>query len=348
MRLVLRRYYTLIQSFLRRCTFAFFIAPISKFKPKLLFAFNSESVHDGFGAQFHRICSIIHAATLLNAQMIRPQIKEITIHPLDGFNAISSMKRYLEVTNQELFNSPKFLDCAPQENNVNFKYVLLTSLSFFDCLKILVTATLSRRRILVTLSDAHPIADIFTQRYQRNLLPFFPGLLERQVPAKPNIVVHMRQGHGGFAIYPGQTISRELPVEHFIKIIHNILQTIEGKNYSLTIFTDAPKLDVSFYPPIQQKYLWAGMPGFDGEKVTHKGRDLDSLFQKHFFDHFFSLKIDRATDPYTMLKFMINTDFLLVSRSSLSFIAGILNSKGIIFAPPNFWHTCPKNWIRVK
>ena len=41
---------------------------------------------------------------------------------------------------------------------------------------------------------------------------------------------------------------------------------------------------------------------------------------------------------------MATVDLLIISRSSFSFLAAILNKKGIILYHP-FWHTAPAAWI---
>jgi hypothetical protein len=162
------------------------------------------------------------------------------------------------------------------------------------------------------------------------------------------VVLHIRQGHGNFAIYPGQTIPRELPLSYFDALLDSILQLCGKSAYSLLIFTDAPKQNVSFIPPIEQESLWHGMPGYDGKNLVHRGKDLEGYFENKYSDSFTSIIVDRESNPLIMLERMTRACYLGVSRSSLSYISGILNSNGMVFYPPQFWHPRPKEWKLIN
>lgn len=326
-----------------RCIFFGFFRNNSR----ITFAFNSESVRDGFGAQFHRICSIVHTAELIRSQVIRPKIEHVTIHPLDSFHNLEEMYKFLAPLNRELFQSKRFRDSALSPFDEK-DIIWLTSLSMRTLVKIRLSSFLKKRNVLIICHDAHSIADIFTEDYGPNLSLFFDFSLDANQVDMADVVIHFRQGHGGFSVYPGQKIPRELSIQYFDFCLSKILSEKVNLHRSLTIFTDAPRENVMFAPPSEQEKLWDGMPGFDGKILTHLGRDLESHFKEKYSDKFNSIKIDRITDPFIMFKIMTQANFLIISRSSLSYISAILNKNGKIFSPPDFWHPSPKKWIKIK
>jgi hypothetical protein len=44
---------------------------------------------------------------------------------------------------------------------------------------------------------------------------------------------------------------------------------------------------------------------------------------------------------------MSDADFLLIGKSSFSFVGALLNSKGLVISP-NFWHKGPESWLTLE
>jgi len=312
--------------------------------PTFRFVYDSKSVTDGFGAQFHRICSIIHVSKMINGKIQRPKISQVAIHPLDPFQNIYEMELFLDGANAKLFERSGFSQDSISDKRTTLKFVRIKSVNIIGLIKLRIKYSFRNVEVVIVCQDAHSLADSFINSYRTNIYPFFEFLLDCKDYSTQCVVLHIRQGHGNFAIYPGQKISRELPIEYFDSIVDSIIRTVDVSDYELVIFTDAPKEDLAFSPPPQQEYLWRGMPGFDGQNLTHKGRDLEQHFTLKYSTEFSKVNLIRDINPVEMLLIMIGASYLGVSRSSLSFIAGILNPDGTIFAPPNFWHPSPKAW----
>jgi hypothetical protein len=45
---------------------------------------------------------------------------------------------------------------------------------------------------------------------------------------------------------------------------------------------------------------------------------------------------------------MTQADVLIMSRSSLSYLAGLLNLKGTVYFPINFWHSPHQSWEKFR
>jgi hypothetical protein len=154
-------------------------------------------------------------------------------------------------------------------------------------------------------------------------------------------VIHYRQGVGGFVTYPGQNTSRETSLVKFEEAILSILDKA-GQNSikSIVVLTDAPK-DVTFYrPPTDQQILWEGTPGYVNGMMTIQPLNFASLSEK--FD--LPIEIYRGGNPLDAVSIMAESDFLLMSKSSLSYLGGLFNRAGKVYSVKNFWHRPLPRW----
>ena len=60
-----------------------------RIKAKVVVKYDAKQVKDGFGAQLHRIVSLLHVAHQLKFEVIKPEILEVAIHPLDPIKTLS-------------------------------------------------------------------------------------------------------------------------------------------------------------------------------------------------------------------------------------------------------------------
>lgn len=314
-------------------------------RSELIIVYDSQNTSDGFGAQLHRIVSLMHTATLLGFSIRKPKISSITIHPLDPIRSIDEMGHFLEISNQRLFGSFQYFD--EMINTQNSKLVEISSLNLKTCLRFMILSKIYRKSYVLFVKEAHAIADLAVDSYQNTIQIYFAEFIgEFRKAKKPDaITVHYRQGVGGFAIYPGQKIPRQLPLEHFKMAILSLSNSDLKDIRKLRIFTDSPRSSVEFIPPRNQLSLWEGTPGFDGKKVTYSGSDVDAFFGKLSESLNLELEVIRSADPLQMIIEMALTPILITSRSSLSYIGGLFNHSGIVYSAPDFWHFKPSKWV---
>jgi hypothetical protein len=153
-----------------------------------------------------------------------------------------------------------------------------------------------------------------------------------------DISIHYRQGVGGKAIYPGQKIPRELDADYFIAI----LRRLATKDRSITIFTDAPESDFEFVPTKEQLHLWVDTPGFHKGVVSVKGLNLEKYFSSAGYD----VNVVSGGSLLEALISMAKSETLIMSRSSLSYVAALLNKSSQIYYPSEFWHPPLARWIK--
>jgi hypothetical protein len=107
----------------------------------------------------------------------------------------------------------------------------------------------------------------------------------------------------------------------------------------ILILTDAPQTEVYYSPPSNQVGLWEDTPSFR-EGIMHVHANVFPALMNRYPD----LRIISGGDPIDALKIMSQADYLIMSRSSLSYLGALLNRNGTIFFPPDFWHKPLKGW----
>ncbi len=290
---------------------------------------------DGMGAQIQRQLSLKALAHFLHFDFITEPIEKIAIHPLDEFDNLDAMHDFLGDVNVLFGFYPNHVS---EHTNVKFIRVL----TFQKLVRLIIASRVTKQNQHLRVMEAYSMVDAKSQIYTDALEHFelnTHSLRSSHRLLDSDICIHYRHGAGGNAIYPGQKISRELNPQYFI----NLLSKIETNGKTITLFTDAPVQDLDFKPDASQEYLWVGTPGYENGRVKIKGLELKKIFAEAGYE----VTVVSGGDLITTLLSLASCKTLLMSRSSLSYVAALLNRQGIIFYPPNFWHPPLNHWVKA-
>lgn len=299
-------------------------------------SFNSALIEDGLGAQLQRQLSIKALASFLGVNFIPVPLLQIAMHPLDDFKSTDDMKKFLTKVN-EIFGFNNVVVDGSRKNYI------VDILNIRTLLQFVIRLRLFRQSLHVTVAEVYSLVDSNPDMYLKALGDFQlnPQIYNfDQKLTQTDICIHYRQGVGGKAIYPGQKISRELDPEYFL----SILNTMEANGKSISILTDAPEEDIKFYPDPLQSHLWVGTPGYKDGSVSIKGLNLQEFFSRSGYE----VQVISGGDLLSSLLMMVQCKSLLMSRSSLSYVAALLNHEGQIYYPPRFWHPPLGSWVKVR
>jgi hypothetical protein len=72
--------------------------------------------------------------------------------------------------------------------------------------------------------------------------------------------------------------------------------------------------------------------------------DLAFTLLNAIHDRYRNVEFSKSQTPLSSLQSMASADFLVLSKSSFAFVAGILNRKGDIYSP-EYWINLPSSWI---
>lgn len=309
-----------------------------RINPPIFITFDSSISVDGTGAQLQRKATVMAVAKYFGFTYVPSQIRQVSIHPLDSFQSESDYKSFLNRINQFLKMD------SNMDLNVNAPEVKLNSLTFSRLICEFLLQLFRKRARNLIICEPYSVSE------------FCPGIMDDlQLQAHEyidssrakdifDIVIHYRQGVGGFALYPGQNIPREIPLELFaLRVAKIVMNLPENLVTQITVVTDAPAIETVFSPPANQLALWEGTPGFSNGVMTIKPAKFDVL------DKFSKLpvKVLRGGNPLDTILIMASADVLLTGKSSLSYMGGLLNRNGKVYYPKDFWHRPLKTWERL-
>lgn len=307
-------------------------------RPDFVLSNNTIRKIDGVGAQIQRLLGVYSLSKNLRIEFTQNPFLDISVHPLDPYQTQDQKIEFIQQLNH-LFKLNHSSGCH------GAKVIEIGALTPWKLLSIVIVNFLGKGSIQLNIVEPYPITDSYPDlltRMQENF-PNWVRFAESLVSefSHPIISIHYRQGVGGGAIYPGQKVSRELPPSYFLMKLKSAYGLKEFKS-SINLFTDAPVQDLTYSPSVDQNHHWEGTPGFSNGVMKVKGNDLYSYFAKNNLQ----VEVHLGGNPLEAIAIMSKSDFLITSRSSLSYVAGLLNSNGTIIAAEGFWHPSPRMWIK--
>ena len=301
----------------------------------LTITFDSTLSVDGTGAQLQRLISVYALSSYFGLTYVHSPIKQVSVHPLDPFQTDELYREYLAQLN-------KFIDFEdlvdPEQTPTEFeKY----DLQFWRFMALLLRNSLLKKQMNLAVLEPYSVTEFKPEilNVVRHRVSIGAELLNGF--ERPYIVIHYRQGVGGFAVYPGQNIARETPLAKFEKALFSITNSDRPNTFKkLIVLTDSPTEITHFRPPESQKELWVGTPGFSKGVMTIQPIKFDELAEKIGIP----VEVIRGGNPLVAIEIMAHAEFLLMSKSSLSYLGGYLNKQGAVYYPKNFWHRPLPEW----
>ena len=305
-------------------------------KRSITLTYNADENDDGTGAQIQRILGIYSVSRKYGFNYLHTPVKNLLIFPLDSSQDPHEAEKYLKRMN-DYFKLPT--DDSLQFDKITSKSTI--SVGYLRRLKLQMHFG-KPKRILVRVSNPNLIVDTYP-----DILRFaVSDLIQPSVMnlmAKVSIILHIRGTVQKDLIIKGEVEPRSLPVSYYKDKLRDILALIDADlDYEIKVFTDTPKRSLSFEPRPQDIETWnkSGHSIVDG-KIQVDGLDLEKDFQ----DFGSEIEFIYGGDPLDAIIQMSRADYFVMSRSSFSYIAAILNPNGIIYCPPKFWNSPLANWI---
>ena len=314
-----------------RKTFLRIKAPISV-------TFDSSKSVDGTGAQLQRQATVMALAKYFGFTYVNSDFKQVSVHALDPFQSEPEYTKYLGRLNSFLKTGPRL--SVPADSSA----VKLSRISFSVLLRECIMQVIKRKERNFLIFEPYPVTEFCPEIMDDLNLQSNEVLKVNPSQDVFKLVIHYRQGVGGFAIYPGQNIPREIPMGTFVSRAETIAKNLPNHlALQIVVVTDAPEVETVFTPPANQLKLWEGTPGFSNGIMTIRPAQFDEL-EKLSKLPFETL---RGGNPLDTILEMATADALLIGKSSLSYVAGLLNHQGQVYYPKDFWHRPLRNWCEL-
>ena len=323
-----------VKAFLSNATLTTLVKIFPHFFSRLVLSNDTSSKKDGTGAQIQRLLATASLAKRLNVPFAQSRILDVAVHPLDGLNDAKLYAKFLDKLNN-LFE----IQDEQEEHEID-EVVRVKNLELNQLIRIAVKSHKSQRVTRVEIENPYPLSDLKVDEYL-SVISKLRNLWEKLVeePSHSYIAIHYRQGVGNFAVYPGQAIPREIDLEYFKSRLNELVDDLDRTRLELHVFTDAPTTVINFKPPVDQLYLWEGTPGFKDGVMTVQPQ----VFHPEDFG-VNKVVVHSGGDPIEAIIQMARASVLITGRSSLSYLAGLMNVSGTVVGAPGFWHPPLKRW----
>ncbi len=294
---------------------------------KLVFTYYNREFTDGVGAQLQRIYGIYAMARLLGASYLHTPLRQIDYQ---GFSALQM--NVLDPNYHQRFNDVFRIpsDVAPTDDffKVNLRDVYPEYVEQF--VGVYDSGQTEGKPILLRVLLPYGITDRHPDCYEacKDVSPFASPPRQGR---KLRVVVHVRRGDL-WAV----ASDRMLPNAYYVNVALGVARVLDacGIDHQVEVWTEVPDGAVAIQP--DQK----GLLGTIDEPVIVTPemcglQDFDVLPNVVYHIN------DSALDCFGSFA---TADVFVMSRSSFSYLGGILNRHGVVIYYP-FWHGVPSSWI---
>lgn len=304
----------------------------------LLITYDNETMQDGLGSQALRLLGIFSIAKVLGIGYQHSPIVSLAeeySHRLKNDSDETDLLR--EVNNFFLFPSRIF---NPKVNEV----LVMREIEFLPLLKLKARYLFSRKVVLLRLllpfkiTDRNPLIYMFGIRYLRRLQ-------SRLLLQNDTTVVHVRRGYGYLYSDPATFRPRHLPYEYYSAALEVVRKKFfKDREFNVIVHTDLSPVDINFRPHKPQTSDWVLQ--FSGVEAQSNGLDLPgiNLEEKVRFPKNSLVEIQYCSEFMQTFLDMCNCRVLIQSKSSLSYLAGLLN-RGTVIWPSSHGHAKYPSWI---
>lgn len=314
----------------KTCSITLLMHSLRVLPAKVVLTYDNRNPKDGCGAQLQRILSIYALAKFLNLKYTHSEILDISTHALDPFQDDDSRKKFVSKLNSVFFLN--------SDSTVELQSMAIPVLNVRHLAIYLVRSIFSKKGFLLRIIEPYPVVDFCPP-----VLKFVPEVNLATGGDKSQlrkvIAMHYRYGVGGFANYHGRNATRQLEYKYYLDCLSS-KEVLLAPKERIVMLTDAPIESIKFEPPVEQRSNWIGTPNFDGRYISIQQSNVETFFTNAGF----AIEFIRGGDPLEAISLMANADVLIMGKSSLSYVAALLNKDGVIFFPKDFWHTPLPHW----
>lgn len=289
----------------------------------LALTYASEFFSDGLGSQLQCIYGIYALSRFLDVAYIHSPIGKINYQGLAALEKNELDPAFVSRCN-EVFHIA---------SDVEFPKTGVVCTAMSTDLDFLCAARDKAKRSdefhLVRLGHPYPMTDKNPQmmRYVEKVAPF-----QASQSRVFRMALHVRRGDF-FVVDP----ERILPNVYYIEVARNVAKILKEHDipFVCELHTELPSKTFN---------ITSEQCGIDHREITGSSTLTSEMCHIEDFKVLPKLKKFINGDPIEALQSLATADLLIMSRSSFSYVAGILNHKGLIICHP-FWHTALPHWM---
>jgi hypothetical protein len=306
----------LLRLFLRRKT------------PWLALTYDNESHCDGAGAQLHRIYAIYALSRLCGVRYLHSPLTRISYQGLAALEKNAEEPGLADRYNK-VFSIPSDPDLpAP------VRTCTVQQMKWHTLWRLKAEADRSKTFTLARCLYPYPVQEIDPESYAY-AAEVSPFRLPASRPAGAiRVALHVRRGD--LLVLDSD---RLLPNSYYIRVATKIAAELASLNlrYVIELYSEIATKPFQVTPQ---------SPGI-AERILDSVVMHPDMNQIEEFDQLPHLEKFINHDAVDTLERLGTADVLVISRSSFSFLAGMLNRRAVVFSP-KFWHAAPRAWITTS
>jgi hypothetical protein len=301
---------------------------------RIYITYDNQKKQDGIGAQLQRIFGLYAISQKFHLGYLHSPILETAEELAHNVTSIQEMQSLLDSVNSQ-YN-------FPSDELVEFdEEVYLHNLTITYLVKLLIKSSINRKKVLLRVCLPFGIMDKHPNWYECAGEYLRLNQLVRKSSDK-KVVVHVRYGYKPIVGINQSSAPRFLPLSYYSDALKNILkQENLGVDSQILVHTDIPSMSGIWKPFQQTKLSELSSIGYDIQEnaLNFEGIDL----RKEYFSEFPNVEIKYCAPILETLHDLITAGTLLMSRSSFSYIAGIVNENSV-YIPRSHGHAKLKRW----
>jgi len=314
---------------------------LTRYPENSIFFENVSAQKDGYGAQIQRILSIKSLANSVQKPFILNPLTEVEDQITQ--KTLSCEERREEISQFNFWLSDLLSSQRDAHTSFN-KIIQINSPSelFFQLLRFLLIPKFKEFKIKFRMENAYFLTDIDPDLY----LSVFDSKdsVEYELGKIREIHVHVR--FVNFSIGTFRSLNSDFYFETLDRLTSKLEET--KTDYKIVLHSDfSSPFDNSRQKQITQmtKNHLYDLQIADSENMPD-GKVLNTAFDflRAIHDRYSNVQVSKSQSPLESLKSMAAADFLILSKSSFAFVAGILNRRGEIISPV-YWISLPTSWI---
>ena len=156
-------------------------------------------------------------------------------------------------------------------------------------------------------------------------------------PSGPvRVCIHLRRGDNSVPNRTDRGEQRLLPNGYYLRVCDVVLDALrrQGASFVVRLHTEVPPRRYTLYPDTPGLYFWLDNPA----TVDPADYTLDDFEALPNIEKVINVEAREALDDFA------TADVLILSRSSLGYLGGLLNPHGLVVYAP-WWHSALPEWL---
>lgn len=311
----------------------------------VLLTYRSPIPGDGSGAQMQRILSIYSTAKANRIGYLHTPILDLGANAGDSFSTTKEREEFLKLLN-ELISLP---------SDRKFEHVLVVQVdkipSYLYSKLRFVNKVLKyfRYSLVIHIQQVYNYIDTNPENYERVMHFVRPRFKLSEIPGNSlTIDCHIRRSTNPQFSRDGSINPRYTSTSWFRNIVKEVRMALPPEfELFIRIHTDGIPKQELWTPPKEiadgtiEYWQSLGVLNVSGDLIL-ASEDFPSQFQE-----FGNVEVIQDINPIEAWEMMISSDLLLMGKSSMSYIAGLIRGwRPVIYA--DFWHAGLASWLEVE